>query len=78
MEELDKWKSVNSCETFDELCDALDLIGPVEYSSGRMKPVDELKMTLSLVKGNSLIINYVTRNYGLRSKVAYLLYYKEK
>lgn len=78
MEELHKWIAVNKCETFDELRNVVEFIGSVDYSGGRLKSADELKLALDLVRCGSHPVNCITRNYGLRSKVTYLFHYKEK
>lgn len=81
MEELDKWKLVNSCETFQELFDAVADIGPIEYSSNnRIMPIKSAEYVINAIRVACSEENYsyVTRNYGLRSKVIYLKQYKEE
>lgn len=78
MEELDKWKSVNSCETFDELNESIKIIGDIKYSLGRVKTAQEIQDVLALLRTNVCSVEAMTRNYGLRAKVMYLFHYGEK
>jgi len=78
MEELDKWKAVNRCETFDELGELFVTLGDIEYSMGRSKTAQEMQNVLVLLRNNMCSVEAMTRNYGLRAKVLYLFHYKEK
>lgn len=69
------YKEVACCETWEELDKVVDQLGEVEGTRGYMYSASKIKRAIQAVRNGDLI-NYVTRTYGLRAKVAELLYYK--
>lgn len=70
MKELEKWKTINSTETVDELHKVLEDMGPVEISGGR-GPYD-MAERLRGVESGEYMFNMLTRNYGIRQQYIYL------
>jgi len=77
MEELEKWKAVNACETFQQLELLIPDLGEVEYSGGRVKSTQEVMDALAMAK-ETKFYRLMTRNYGLRAKLMYLDHYETK
>lgn len=75
MEELYKWKMINSCETIEELKEAITKIGEngvIEGTSKEFKVEDQLR-ACNIVWEYTAPLNYLTRNYGIRRQMMYLL-----
>lgn len=68
------YKKVACCESWEELDKVIDELGEVEGTRGIMYSASKIKQGIEAVKAGGMI-NYVTRTYGLRAKVAELLYY---
>lgn len=70
--ELEKWQKVNSAETKEQLFEAVDFIcadGLIDTTA------DKLKRSINAAITGRFNANVVTRRYGLRQQVLYLMYY---
>lgn len=68
------YKKVACCESWQELDKVIDELENVEGTRGIIYSAYKIKQGIEAVK-NGGMINYVTRTYGLRAKVAELLHY---
>lgn len=78
--ELEKWQKVNSAETKEQLFEAVDFICANEPNgligtTGKLFTADKLKRSINAVITGRFNANVVTRKYGLRQQVLYLMYY---
>lgn len=78
--ELEKWQKVNSAETKEQLFEAVDFICADEPNgligtTGKLFTVDKLKRSINAAITRRFNANVVTRRYGLRQQVLYLMYY---
>lgn len=81
MEELDKWKLVNGCQTKEELCNAVDAItenGNIIGNTGKLFDADKIKRSINAAMAKTHPANVVTRAYGIRQQMLYLMYYGEE
>ena len=81
MTELEKYEKVNSCETVEELKQAiLELGGDIGVILGRENCFDAKRMSdkCGLVFQGKLEPNILTRNYGIRQQMFYLMYYSKE
>ena len=70
--ELEKWQKVNSAETKEQLFEAVDFI----CADGLIgTTADKLKRSINAAITGRFNANVVTRRYGLRQQVLYLMYY---
>ena len=78
MEEIDKWKRINSVESIEDLKKAILDIAEDGIIMGKSRPWEAVKQ----VKGVDAImekdypINVLTRSYGIRQQMMYLMYYE--
>lgn len=68
------YKKVACCESWKELDEVIDELKEVVGTRGIMYSASKIKQGIEAVKAGG-VINYVTRTYGLRAKVAELLHY---
>lgn len=78
--ELEKWQKVNSAETKEQLFEAVDFICADEPNgligtTGKLFTADKLKRSINAAITGRFNANVVTRRYGLRQQVLYLMYY---
>ena len=78
--ELEKWQKVNSAETKEQLFEAVDFIFADEPNwligtTGILFTADKLKRSINAAITVRFNANVVTRRYGLRQQVLYLMYY---
>lgn len=78
--ELEKWQKVNSAETKEQLFEAVDFIcadepNGVIGTTGKSFTADKLKRSINVAITGRFNANVVTRRYGLRQQVLYLMYY---
>lgn len=78
--ELEKWQKVNSAETKEQLFEAVDFICADEPNgligtTGKSFTADKLKRSINAAITGRFNANVVTRRYGLRQQVLYLMYY---
>ena len=75
--ELEKWQKVNSAETKEQLFEAVDFIcaDGLIGTTGKLFTADELKRSINVAITGRFNANVVTRRYGLRQQVLYLMYY---
>lgn len=86
MTEEEKWKLINQCETIDELKDAIIAVGGEEQTiKGRSTPKNVF-IQAGIAMGIHVIsdpreaafrLTLLTRSYGIRNQLAYLLYCKQ-
>ena len=81
MTELEKFQLINSCETIDELTEAIykiaDDSGNIMGRTRLFNAVTQASNARELLKNKNLPLNYLTRSYGIRQQVAYLRHYYE-
>lgn len=75
--ELEKWQKVNSAETKEQLFEAVDFIcaDGLIGTTGKSFTADKLKRSINAAITGRFNANVVTRRYGLRQQVLYLMYY---
>jgi hypothetical protein len=73
--ELEKWQKVNSAETKEQLFEAVDFICADEPNGLIGTTADKLKRSINVAITGRFNANVVTRRYGLRQQVLYLMYY---
>lgn len=83
LEEIKKWQKVNSSETKAQLFEAVDYICADEPNglvgvTGLLFDADKLKRSINAALSMRAEANVVTRRYGLRQQVLYLMYYGEE
>lgn len=81
MEELDKWKLVNGCQTKEELCNAVDAIagdGIIVGNTGIQFNAAKIKKGIDFAMRGVYGAEVVTRAYGIRQQMLYLMYYGEE
>lgn len=81
--ELKKWQKVNSAETKEQLFEAVDFICADEPEglvgvTGLLFDASKLKRSINAALSTRVNANVVTRRYGLRQQVLYLMYYGEE
>lgn len=81
--EIKKWQKVNSSETKAQLFEAVDYICADEPNglvgvTGLLFGADKLKRSINAALSRRAEANVVTRRYGLRQQVLYLMYYGEE
>lgn len=81
--EIKKWQKVNSSETKAQLFEAVDYICADEPDglvgvTGLLFDADKLKRSIDAALSMRAEANVVTRRYGLRQQVLYLMYYGEE
>lgn len=64
---------IRSAQSFDQLRDGLQVLGRIKGSDGSVYSADELCDILEKVKDRLLPIDFLTRTFGLREKVATLV-----
>ena len=75
--ELEKWQKVNSAETKEQLFEAVDFIcaDGLIGTTGKSFTADKFKRSINAAITGRFNANVVTRRYGLRQQVLYLMYY---
>lgn len=72
MTELQKWVLINRAGTIDELKWTIDLIGDITISNGNIWSSKKMNDNIDkIIRGYDW--NLVTRNYGIRQQLIYLL-----
>lgn len=64
---------INSAQSFDQLKSGLQELGRIKGSDGNIYSADELCDMVENVKEGTLSVNFLTRTFGLREKVRFLL-----
>ncbi len=78
MEELLKWQLINSAETIEDLKKAITSIAEDGIIVGRRKNFtlkNQLLAVDAILEGYPF--NFLTRNYGIRQQMMYLMFYRE-
>jgi len=75
LSELKKYELVNSCETIQNLKTLVKDFGDVVGSRNIVWSAEKTCNNIDLIVEGKLPINHVTRAYGLRQQLMYLLYY---
>ncbi len=73
--EIEKWECVNRTSTFEELKQAMLLVADVEGNiQGRYNvfPAQKMYEGVDKILHGDEALNYLTRNYGIRSQFVYL------
>lgn len=79
MEEVEKWKRINSCETHEELKKAIIEIADndnIQGSKKSWKASYQSDVVQFLWENPNIEMNMLTRSYGIRQQMMYLLYYR--
>ena len=81
MERLEAYDLINKCETFEELADAILVIGKDNNSliNGRkfqFKATDQANVARNFK--NITRAEYLTRSYGIRQQALYILHYEQR
>ena len=79
MEEVEKWKRINSCETHEELKKAIIEIadnGNIQGREKSWKASYQSDVVQFLWENPNIGMNMLTRSYGIRQQMMYLLYYR--
>jgi len=79
MNELEKFKLINACETSAELCVAILAIAEEGIIIGRKRAFDANNMALfamGVILGKATP-NVLTREFGIRQQALYIKYYTE-
>lgn len=78
MTDLEKFEKVNSCETVEELQDAIlsfaDEFGEIEISGNRKVNAETMSNFVSNVVNDTIYPNMLTRRFGIRQQALYLKY----
>lgn len=81
-EELEKWKKINSAQTVEDLKEAIFNIaekGIIKGSCKDLKASDQVLFVQVIYDNYSYDnLNLLTRSYGIRQQMMYLLHYKDK
>ena len=79
MDELEKYKLINKAETIEELKEAIGAISEKGMIKGRRKfyMADEMIAIVDFIYNDNYSLNFLTRNYGIRQQMFYLIHYKE-
>jgi len=72
-----KYKLVANCQSFDELEKVIKKLGNIKNLKGKTYTSEGNLQRLNYIK-SGYPLNYMTRAYGLRAKVAELMWYKSK
>lgn len=81
MDELEKFKAVNSCETIEALKNCILLIADIDgMIQGRTRQFNAEKMAsyVEHVTHGDLPANVLTREFGIRQQALYLKHYNGK
>lgn len=80
MDELKKYKLINKAETVEELKEAIEAISEKGMIKGRRKSymADEMIAMVDFIYNDNYPLNFLTRNYGIRQQMLYLLHYNKK
>jgi hypothetical protein len=78
MTKQDAYEAVNSCETYEELAEAIRKIGVDGMIQGRIRPFDSEKMAKACENFGSYMElkmpNILTREFGIRQQAMYIYY----
>jgi hypothetical protein len=74
MEELEKWRLINSSTTINELKDAITKIGNIKISNGGELTSKFINNNIDLIHKGNVNFRLVTRNYGIRQQLLYLIH----
>lgn len=77
LSELDRWELVNSCKTVDDLKAAVERLGIVRGSNDVHTSVS-INHNINLVYSDDYPYNTLTRAYGIRQQLMYIMYYEGK
>lgn len=80
MDELEKYKLINKAETIEELKEAMEAISEKGMIKGRRKSyiADKMIAMVDFIYNDNYPLNFLTRNYGIRQQMLYLLHYNKK
>lgn len=80
MDELEKYKLINKAETIEELKEAMEAISEKGMIKGRRKSymANEMIAMVDFIYNDNYPLNFLTRNYGIRQQMLYLLHYNKK
>lgn len=80
MDELEKYELINKAETVEELKEAMEAISEKGMIKGRRKSyiADEMIAMVDFIYNDNYPLNFLTRNYGIRQQMLYLLHYNKK
>lgn len=83
MEPLEIYQRVNQCETYQELQNIISLLGALNPDDSIMGTSRHFNAT-TMVENVELVYhrqkhpNAITRNYGLRQQLLYIMFYSSK
>lgn len=80
MTELEKYELVNKADSIEELEAAMDTIWPDGIVVGRTRTFNKDRMKgfiRGVVEGTVVLVNVLTRKYGIRQQALYLREYYE-
>lgn len=77
MTELEKFQTINSCETHEELAKAIIDISENGIIQGRSRDFNAADMAsrVPFVIAGLIIPNFLTRSYGIRQQAMYIAFY---
>lgn len=76
MTELEKYEAVNSCETLEELSEAILSLGDARgFIEGRAKLFSAERMASQCLRYKNLPKEMLTRKYGIRQQAMYILHH---
>jgi len=76
MTELEKYKAVNKCETFEELANVIESFADEDGTiQGRVNKFDATKMAKLCRDYPNYPRNVLTREFGIRQQAMYIQYY---
>tara|TARA_R110000851_G_scaffold181506_1_gene329236 strand:+ start:436 stop:672 length:237 start_codon:yes stop_codon:yes gene_type:complete len=77
MDDLEKYKAVNACETLDQLAEVVELCSTDGVILGRNRGFDSKKMQEYCRKFSLSKHNLLTREFGIRQQAMMILFYNE-
>lgn len=75
--EVSKYQAIQNSKTAAQLCSAIDRIGPVKGTKATFEP-KKLKEIVQHIYQHSAPFNMLTRSYGLRQQLMYIMYYENR
>jgi hypothetical protein len=73
MKELEMWQAVNASLTVEQLKKAITEYGDIEISSGEIWSAEQMNLGIDLIVNNQAAWNRVTRKFGIRQQLYFLL-----
>jgi hypothetical protein len=73
MTELEMWEAVNASKTVEELKEAITKYGNITISTGEVWTPEFMNSGIDLIVANLAYYNRVTRKFGIRQQLYFLL-----